>query len=1084
MVDDVTNLLASSTTQSVNLNFSQNFLSVSPNISLKSFKNEYLNQMNKSPNTSFKFCPNPAENFMKEISITSGMALDFEQQIKKLEERAKDLRDDKTFFNNSVIPLKLNSNTSSLFNNEQNDFKNFNSNSFTPKFGSSNLLISTSLIQSSNNLSDQKSDDNFLKQIKEKLDSQLKETENLKRELRKTNHNDIIMRPEQDSNNSSFRNVVLSNNSNGLIDELVDLKFKLKEAQAKNEELKKSFKQNLNQFQSAFKNCVEDKDKLIDKKNSKINSLEEELHYLRKSLAEHENFLRENDSYESLVYRVQAFENFYNRINQILIAEEKRREKSYTLNESNIDHFEKPEIKFNNDLDNCIKALNRCLEDYQCESKHSKNAIKELQSSWENKEKQNKQKENELNENYNKKCETIRQEYDRLMNLKQMDIDKLNKEINELNTEINQLKQTNRKKCDAKDMEINNLKLNNDNLRIELANITKKLKQLKIRFDALKSKEKENQSQTSKTINHLETENEKLSTKCLEIGKELVDYQQKYESVKCQISKYEQLIDNLNEQSLILKRDQKENQFNLNQMNQNLEIELDLKNKLDQRCQELEEENSILKDHVLKHENCEHKSMEFHMKLNHLEQILNKKNNEYQKLVKKNEQNESKVKSLSHVVKKLSSEKSQIETVLKECQSEFDDCKLKLQNSTNLIQHSCKTNSLLKEEKDSLEKILQDNAIKLKNLNDEFEKVSEMKTKLEQEYTGLKNDAVLIEKKYNEVKKSNEVVRSEKESLQHELNQVKNELNNSQTSYKTLNKKLSQSISDKDVQILKLEQSVALYEKEINLLRQVEMLQKNQEENKVMEFANTVQQKLNQKNNKIESLKTKVSGLESTNENLSKENSQLSIELKNTVTKLENMEKEIKLLNTELTESKEKNSHFEKSLTKAAKKFADSEKKNEILRNELTKFKNKLTNFNLTEELNKVQKSIGYNQIPKIDSTNEDVLALNKIFGVLLKSALNSNLKISHPNKDELIPDNNLKNSLELSDDFDETTTYSIGMDEKDQEVNKEELYQNIENGLNLLNNLGKDLKKENNEVTQLLMQQTTLTESKIITKE
>ena len=195
----------------------------------------------------------------------------------------------------------------------------------------------------------------------------------------------------------------------------------------------------------------------------------------------------------------------------------------------------------------------------------------------------------------------------------------------ELNNEINQLHQKNRKSIDSKEAEINNLKVNNDNLKQELGNMNKELKQLKIRFDTLKSKEKENQFSSSKTISQLESENEKLSSKCFDLDKELIDFQQKYEAIKCQLSKYEQLIDNLNEQVVLLKREQKEQQMNLNQMNQSLEIEVDLKNKLDSRCQELEEQVQILKELAMKHDNCENNLIGLQMKFKQIEQNFIKK---------------------------------------------------------------------------------------------------------------------------------------------------------------------------------------------------------------------------------------------------------------------------------------------------------------------------------------------------------------------------------------------------------------------------------------------------------------------------
>ena len=54
-----------------------------------------------------------------------------------------------------------------------------------------------------------------------------------------------------------------------------------------------------------------------------------------------------------------------------------------------------------------------------------------------------------------------------------------------------------------------------------------------------------------------------------------------------------------------------------------------------------------------------------------------------------------------------------------------------------------------------------------------------------------------------------------------------------------------------------------VYEKEINLLKQVEALHKNHEDTKVLEVANNIQFKLTQKKTKIDSLKSKLSEVES-----------------------------------------------------------------------------------------------------------------------------------------------------------------------------------------------------------------------------
>lgn len=56
------------------------------------------------------------------------------------------------------------------------------------------------------------------------------------------------------------------NSSNSAIDEIVDLKMKLKESYAMNEELKASFRKNLLELESTLRECVDDKEKVMLKK--------------------------------------------------------------------------------------------------------------------------------------------------------------------------------------------------------------------------------------------------------------------------------------------------------------------------------------------------------------------------------------------------------------------------------------------------------------------------------------------------------------------------------------------------------------------------------------------------------------------------------------------------------------------------------------------------------------------------------------------------------------------------------------------------------------------------------------------------
>lgn len=211
------------------------------------------------------------------------------------------------------------------------------------------------------------------------------------------------------------------------------------------------------------------------------------------------------------------------------------------------------------------------------------------------------------------------------MNVKINDIKDLENQIDLLNNQLKDVKNKHRKEHDSKEIELNTLKLNYDSVKIELASAQKDLKQLKTRFDAIKTKEKENQSSFIKSLAQLESENEKLNNKYLDLSKESEDWQNKYESNKCQLNKYELLIDNLNEQVILLKRELKENQMNLNEISQSYEGEREMRGKLEAKLQEVEPQISDYKQLIAKHENCEKNFFNFQMKVKQIQQSLNTK---------------------------------------------------------------------------------------------------------------------------------------------------------------------------------------------------------------------------------------------------------------------------------------------------------------------------------------------------------------------------------------------------------------------------------------------------------------------------
>ena len=78
----------------------------------------------------------------------------------------------------------------------------------------------------------------------------------------------------------------------------------------------------------------------------------------------------------------------------------------------------------------------------------------------------------------------------------------------------------------------------------------------------------------------------------------------------------------------------------------------------------------------------------------------------------------------------------------------------------------------------------------------------------EEEVNSLKQENESNLKIVLELKKSNVSYDNEKEKISKELSQTKNELKNLQVTYKTLNRKLGQTINEKDTQISQLQQSL------------------------------------------------------------------------------------------------------------------------------------------------------------------------------------------------------------------------------------------------------------------------------------
>jgi chromosome segregation ATPase len=289
-------------------------------------------------------------------------------------------------------------------------------------------------------------------------------------------------------------------------------------------------------------------------------------------------------------------------------------------------------------------------------------------------------------------------------------------------------------------------------------------------------------------------------------------------------------------------------------------------------------------------------------------------------------------------------EKNLFEVKLKQCQLNLHDCKAKLQNNSTFIQHSCKTTSLLKDEKESLEKILKDNVTKMKSLREKNEMLAEKKLSIESNYEELKIEMDTVTKTLNDIRSYNDKIVKENNEIERDLNKCKLELAQSITTIKDLNKKISQIITDKDKQVSQFEQQLSLYEKEINLLKQVETLHKNQEDNKMMEVTNTIQMKLQQKKTKIENLRERLVATELSNETFKKDLEKL---------RQEKNELELKLIKTEKETSNDLDCLRAKKLQyeMSSLKYANFEKKRLSLECDLNKFKQLINSILFSNEI-------------------------------------------------------------------------------------------------------------------------------------
>lgn len=113
--------------------------------------------------------------------------------------------------------------------------------------------------------------------------------------------------------------------NNGYVEELIDLRMKLKESYSINEELKYTFRKNLTELQNTLGECVQDKDKLMINKDHRIRDLEDECQIIRNDLKNCQKILEENPSIGFVNNKIQNYEDLSLKLRQLLLNEEKKR---------------------------------------------------------------------------------------------------------------------------------------------------------------------------------------------------------------------------------------------------------------------------------------------------------------------------------------------------------------------------------------------------------------------------------------------------------------------------------------------------------------------------------------------------------------------------------------------------------------------------------------------------------------------------------------------------------------------------------------------------------------------------------------
>lgn len=175
-------------------------------------------------------------------------------------------------------------------------------------------------------------------------------------------------------------------------------------------------------------------------------------------------------------------------------------------------------------------------------------------------------------------------EFETRLSKKDEDIASLRGRVNELISEKRQVEENFQKTVDDQNTKISTLQSN-------LASLQRTAKETEFRLESVQNES----SCQAKSFEQVAAEKKSLQTKNLELGRELNEASKTKDSLKSQLKKYEQLIDNLNEQIVHVKRELAENQKSQESLKSSHNKTIQSKKELESKYRNLELDLNRLK---------------------------------------------------------------------------------------------------------------------------------------------------------------------------------------------------------------------------------------------------------------------------------------------------------------------------------------------------------------------------------------------------------------------------------------------------------------------------------------------------------